>query len=101
MIEITNINNLTIALILICFLGNTGNVGRTLLRNAEKLAPIVFKQDKLPQEIGEAIIKALATFWIAIQCGYVIDPEKLDAYAIHVDNLLRTYLQWHPGVPSM
>ena len=78
-------------------LGNTGNVGRELLRHAKELAPIVFKEEKLPIEIGEAIIESLASFWIAIQCGYVVDPEKLEKFAIHVDNLLRTYLEWHPG----
>lgn len=79
------------------FLGNTGNVGRAILRHAKELAPLVFKPEKLPTEIGQAILEGLATFWIAIQCGYVIDPDKLDEFAIHVDNLLRTYVAWHPG----
>ena len=89
--------NLTINFCFV-FLGNTGNVGRLLLQKSVELAPIVFK--KLRPEIGQSIIEGLANFWIAIQCGYVLDPEKFGEYAIHVDNLLRTHVDWHPGVPG-
>ena len=74
-------------------------MGRLLLQHAVELAPIVFPQ--LRPEIGRSVIEGLANFWIAIQCGYVLNPEKFNEFALHVDNLLRTYVDWHPGVPAV
>ena len=77
----------------------TGNVGRNLLKNAVQLAGIVFP--KMRPEMGQALIQSLGNIWIAVVCGWVIDPDKFGDYANHVDNLWRTHVDWHPGVPGM
>ena len=76
----------------------TGNVGRKLLKNYVRLAEIVFP--KLRQETGQALIQALGNVWIALVCGWVVDPEKFGDYSNHVDNMFRTHVPWHPGVPG-
>ena len=77
----------------------TGNVGRLLLQHGAVLAPILLPS--LRQETGQAVLDALGEFWIALQCGYVVHPEKFGALCNHVDHLLRTYVDWHPIVPSI
>ena len=77
----------------------TGNVGRALLQNAEALAPVVMPQ--LRREIGVEILQSLANFYTALVCGWVIDPKEFGKFGLHVDNLLRTHLAWHPGVPAI
>ena len=76
----------------------TGNVGRKLLQNYARLAQIIFP--KLRQETGQALIQALGNFWIGLVCGWVVDPDKFGDYCNHVDNMFRTHVEWHPGVPG-
>ena len=76
----------------------TGNVGRKLLQNSARLAEIIFP--KLRRETGQALLQALGNFWIGLVCGWVVDPEKFGDYANHVDNMWRTHVDWHPGVPG-
>ena len=70
-----------------------------MLENAVKLAPILLPS--LPQAAAEELIGALGTFWILIQCGYVLFVDQFGDYCDHLDRLLRQYIDWHPGVPAM
>ena len=79
----------------------TGNVGRTFLENGEKLEPIIFPQPHYPKGAGQDLIEHLANFWVAIQCGYVLNIEKFEEYANKVDRLFRLYVPWHPNVPAV
>ena len=77
----------------------TGNVGRALLQHAAELAPIVLPS--LSQENGQAVIQGLANFWLALACSWVLNPKKFGEYCLHVDNMLRTHIPWHPCVPAI
>ena len=64
-----------------------------MLRNAEKLAPII--------KIDVTVIEGLAKVWIALSCGYTLDPVIFGALADEVDELMIEHVPWHPSVPSV
>ena len=72
---------------------NTGNIARILLRNADKLAPII--------KIDVTVIEGLAKVWIALSCGYTLDPVIFGALADEVDELMIAHVSWHPSVPAV
>ena len=64
-----------------------------MLRNAEKLAPII--------KIDVTVIEGLAKVWIASSCGYTLDPVIFGALADEVDELMIAHVSWHPSVPAV
>ena len=76
-------------------LTSTGNVGRTLLQpeNAEDLAKIL--------RIDKSVIEGLGLVFIALSCGYTVDPVMFGALVDEVDELWIKHVPWHPGVPSV
>ena len=65
------------------------------------MEPIFFPQPAYPKGAGQDLVEHLATFYVAIACGYVLIIEKFEEYADRVDRLLRLYVSWHPGVPAV
>ena len=79
----------------------TGNVGRLMLRKAAELEAICFPQPHYPPGAGKEFVESLATFWLIINCGYVMKIEQVGEYAKTVDDVCRRIVPWHPGVPSI
>lgn len=79
----------------------TGNIGRLFLKKAAELEPIIFPQPQYPQGAGTEFVEALGTFWLIVNCGYVMNIEKVGEYAKTVDDICRRIVPWHPGVPSI
>ena len=91
MVQLSNIYQILLTSDLIS--SNTGNIARILLRNAEKLAPII--------KIDVTVIEGLAKVWIALSCGYTLDPVIFGALADEVDELMIAHVSWHPSVPAV
>ena len=72
---------------------NTGNVGRALVSNADKVAELCLP--KVPHEIGVEIIEGLSHFLIAIKSKYVLDPVKFGALCAQKLIEKENYHLWH------
>ena len=79
----------------------TGNIGRLMLQKAAELEPICFPQPHYAPGVGQRFVESLATFWLIINCGYVMKIEAVGEYADTLDDLIRRTVPWHPGVPSI
>ena len=60
--------------------------------HAEKLASIV--------RIDKSVIEGFCNVFIALSCGYTVDPVMFGALADELDELFIKHVPWHPGIPS-
>ena len=61
--------------------------------NASDLAKIL--------KIDKSVIEGLSNVYVALSCGYVVDPVMFGALADEVDELWIEHVGWHPNVPSV